>query len=145
MSLRPLGDADPLERPQRGLAVAVPRPPPPGEAGEGAHQGDVERGDGEVEPGALGLGDRGCPPADLDRPPHRPELAEQDAQQGRLPAAVRAEQRDALAGLDLEGDVPRSPGRVRSRRQGRVGRARTIVSFGMPQVAGRVDVPSSTR
>ena len=101
----PLRYADPLERPQRGLAVTVARPPPPGETGEGAHQGDIERRDREIKAGALRLGDGGSAPLDLDRPAHRAKLAEQDSEQRRLPAPVGAEKGDALPRLDLEGDV----------------------------------------
>jgi len=44
-----VGEADALERGVRGLAVGAGDAPPCRGAGVGAHQHDVERGDGEVE------------------------------------------------------------------------------------------------
>ena len=88
----------------REPALGTAGPPPPGQARERAHQRNLQRGDGVVEAGALGLGDGRRRPADLDRPAQRPQLAEQDAQQRGLAAAVRAEQRDPLARLDVERD-----------------------------------------
>ena len=50
-------EADPRERRARAPRSARPGPPPPRQPRERAHQRDVERADGEVEPRALGLRD----------------------------------------------------------------------------------------
>jgi hypothetical protein len=96
-------DADSRQGGVRDLSVKVAGASPPGQAGERAHQGDVEGGNGEIEPGALGLGNGGRAAIDLDRAAHGPQLAEEDAQQGGFAAPVGAEECDALAGVDFEG------------------------------------------
>ena len=60
--MRVAGEPDPLER-GRARRRSGRRGEPPAPVRERAHQRHVERGDGEVEPRALGLGDVAGPPA----------------------------------------------------------------------------------
>ena len=72
----PSGDTHPFEGITRQLAVRASGPLPPRQPRKRAHQRDVERRDGEVEPGPLGLRDCRRPPMNLDGAAHRAKLAE---------------------------------------------------------------------
>jgi hypothetical protein len=89
----------------RGLALAPPRPTPPGQPRERPHRRYVEGRDRIVELRALGLWDGGAASPDAEGPGERGQLAQQGAQQGRLAAPVRAEQRHPLSRLQREGDA----------------------------------------
>ena len=100
-----VGEADALERGRSRRPVGPARRQPPASARERPHQRDVERGDREVEPGALGLGDVGGAAGAVDAPGLRSQLAEQYAEERGLAAAVGAEHADGLARLGLEAHV----------------------------------------
>jgi hypothetical protein len=87
-----VSQADALERGERRAAVGAARAPPPGQARERAHEGDVERADREVQPRALGLGDDAAASAHLELAGDPRQVAEQGAEERRLAAAVGAEQ-----------------------------------------------------
>ncbi len=96
-------DTDPLQGGQRGAAILVAGPPPPRKPRQGAHQGDVERRDREVEPGALGLGHgRGA------RRGHRPSRASAAARRAAtrisvvLPPPLGPSSATRCPGVDLE-------------------------------------------
>ena len=96
----------PARAPRAAASRSAPaRAPPPGQPRERAHRRHVEGRDRVVEPRALGLGDGRAAGADPQLAAHRAELAEQRPQQGRLAAAVGAEQRQPLAAAQREGDV----------------------------------------
>ena len=97
--------ADAVERGMGRGAVGAPRRQPPASPGERAHEGHVERVDGEVQPGALRLGDVRGPPGHPDRPGGRLEIAQQRSEQRRLAAAVGAQHADGAAGVDAERHV----------------------------------------
>ena len=94
----------------------------------GAHQRDVERADGEVQPGALGLGHHRAA-LRLDLAGQRRQLAEQHAEERRLAAAVGPEDRDALPGL---GEVAR----------GLAARGVPVLAAGPAAPFGRIGLPA---
>src|SRR5438309_1345065 len=73
-------------------------------ARERPHQRDVERRNRVVEPRALGLRNEPEPGRAPERASQRPQLAEENAKERRLAAAVRAQDADALACAGLERD-----------------------------------------
>ena len=97
------------------------RAPPPGQARDRAHDGDVERADREVQPRALGL--RHDPAAGGSQHGAQAwrELAEQDPEQRRLAAAVGPEHGHALARPGREGHVAQDDLRAVAGRQALAG------------------------
>ena len=70
-------------------------------------------GCGRCRAGPEPIGERGrILPSDVDRPGHRPHDAGDHAQCGGLPGAVGAEQRDDLAGADVQVEVAHHRGPV---------------------------------
>ena len=89
----------------REVAVLPAGALPPGQPRQRPHQRDVERADREVEARALGLRHVREPACRRDRPCERRQLAEQQLEERRLPAGVRAEHREPLAALEVEADA----------------------------------------
>jgi hypothetical protein len=100
-----VGEADPVERGVGEDALAPARRAPPRDPRERAHERDVERADRIVEPRALRLRHITEAARRPDRPRERRQLAEQEPEEGRLPAAVRPEHREPLAAAQVEAHV----------------------------------------
>src|SRR5205823_8175084 len=93
-----LGESHARECPDRSPPLSRSDRSPPREPRERAHERHVEGGHGIVEARALGLRDEPEPRRDVERAAPRAKLPEQHAEEGRLPAPVRAEDADPLAG-----------------------------------------------
>jgi hypothetical protein len=87
-------------------ALGAARSPVPGEARNGAHGRHVECGHREVEARPLGLGDDRDGGMEVDFAAKRNEFAEKRAEERRLATAIRAQDSDAVARLDVERDIP---------------------------------------
>jgi hypothetical protein len=90
------------ERLERLRPFAASEPAPPGHPRERSHQCHVEGADRIVEPRALGLWDIAAWRRRVEGPAQRPQLAEQQAEERRLPPSVRPQHTGALAGLEGE-------------------------------------------